>query len=280
MEPQVSADRRVAQPAPDQDRGGAQGARGHDHLAGAHGQPARAWPALGDRRCSAGIPIKGGLDAAHPAALDKHPVDPGVGHEPGAAQGRIGEVGLEAGALRAGPAAERARAARGAGRRVPLGRTGRDPDGSRAGHEGGVLGRQGRGGTDPELAPDRREVLVAGRAVEAGQAVFVGPLVPDRDRRVEAGHPVDRRAAADAGPGQDRDRAVPGRGQAVVEVEPVECGQLVRGHLGLGDERPGFEDDDRTAGLGQLSGDHAGPGARADHDDIGIEADLADRPGA
>ena len=74
-------------------------------------------------------------------------------------------------------------------------------------------------------------------------------------------------------PGEHRDRAVPGREQAVVEVQAVVRVELVASAARLVDERPRLEDDDGSAGPRQLRGDHAAAGTRPDDDDVGLEHD-------
>ena len=71
----------------------------------------------------------------------------------------------------------------------------------------------------PELSLHRGDIGVPLGAGHACRAVVARPLGADRLRRRDAGHPVDERAAADAAARQHRDRAVPGREQAVVEVQ-------------------------------------------------------------
>ncbi len=272
MEAQVAPDRRVTEPAPGQDRRAAQGAGGDHDLPGANGERPGRGP--GPVRIRA---AEGRLHPDDPAAIDQDPLDPGVGDEPRAAQGGVGEVGLEARALRPGPAPERARPATGAAAGVAFRRCGFDAQDPGAGDQHRVLGRHGRCLGDPQLAPDRGVVGITLGPVEALQAVVARPFPANVRRRAKAGHPVDRRAAADARPGQDRDRAVPGRGQAVIEVEPVEGRQLVGRHRRLGHERGGFEDEDRAAGRRQLAGDDTGPGARADDAHVGLQDDAVAR---
>ena len=122
-----------------------------------------------------------------------------------------------------------------------------------------------------QLGRQRGEVGVAFGPVEARDPVRPGPAGPDRVGCGDRRHPVDRRPAADPGSGQDRHRAIPGRGQAVVEVEPVEPVELGAGHLRLGHERPGLEDDDRSSGLDQRPGHHPAGGAGPDDDDVCVE---------
>ena len=146
-------------------------------------------------------------------------------------------MGAQAGLLRAGPTAERARATRVAADRVAPGRTRFEPKRGRAADEDLVFRRDRRGLGDGQLGRDRRVVGIALRRIEAGDPVGASPAGPDGIGRGDRRHPVDGRAAADARPGEDRDRPVGGRGEAVVEVQPVECVDLRSGHLRLGHQR-------------------------------------------
>ena len=66
----------------------------------------------------------------------------------------------------------------------------------------------------------------------------------------------------------------------MVEIQPVERGELVAGHRRLGHERAGLEDQHVPPGRGELPGDDAGTGPRADDDDVGLEAHVAVGAGA
>ena len=92
-------------------------------------------------------------------------------------------------------------------------------------------------------------------------------------RRLDRGHPVDRRPAAEAAPRPGSKPRRPSGGQAVVQVEPVERVELGAGHRRLGQERPRLEDDDRPAGLGQRLSHDAAAGPRANDRDVGLEDD-------
>ena len=110
--------------------------------------------------------------------------------------------------------------------------------------------------------------------MNALEAVLASPIRRGRTLgALDAGHPVDQRAAADPGPGQHRHRAVPGRQQAVVEVVAVEGGEFGPWHRGLIGERPGLEDDDRSAGRGKGRRDDPAAGARTDDDRVRLEGD-------
>ena len=99
----------------------------------------------------------------------------------------------------------------------------------------------------PELAFQGRDVVVPRLPVpQPVQAVIAAPLLPDVGRGRDRRHPVDERPATDRGTGEQRDRAIPGREQPVVEVQPGERVQLVRRHRCLVDERPRVEDHDGT----------------------------------
>ena len=95
--------------------------------------------------------------------------------------------------------------------------------------------------------------------------------------RLEACRPVDQRPAADGGAGQNRHAQVLRRGQAVVEVQPVERVQLVARHLRLGHEWPSLDNEHLTAGLCQARRNHAAARSRAHHDDVRLELDV-ERP--
>ena len=71
------------------------------------------------------------------------------------------------------------------------------------------------------------------------------------------------------------DRRVPRHVEAVVEVQPVEGGQLVDGQLWLGDERPRLEHHHRPAAPGQIGGDDATAGPGADDHRVGLDDDRA-----
>ena len=76
----------------------------------------------------------------------------------------------------------------------------------------------------------------------------------------------------DPGAGEQRDRAVPGRQQAAIQVQPGEGVQLVRRHRRLVDERSGLQDDDRaTRHAASIGGDDPATRPGADDDDIRIE---------
>ena len=111
---------------------------------------------------------------------------------------------------------------------------------------------------------------VAGHPV---QPVLGLPLRADVLGRGDAGRPVDERPAADAGPGQHRDGAVPGRGQAVVQVVAVEAVELGPRHRRLVREGAGFEDDDRPTGARECRGDDPAAGPGPDDDRVGVERD-------
>ena len=59
----------------------------------------------------------------------------------------------------------------------------------------------------------------------------------------------------------------------MVEIQPVEGRELIGGHLRLGHERPGLQDDDRATGPGEVGGDHAARGPRPDDHHVGLELD-------
>ena len=123
-----------------------------------------------------------GLDADRAAALDQDARHAGVGHDPGARRGRLGEVDADPGLLGAAPAAERAAAAVAAGARVPARRRRLPAERPGAAQDDRVLGRDvGRLG-DAELGLDRGDVGVPGLPGQALQAVLGRPLGPDRPR--------------------------------------------------------------------------------------------------
>jgi len=104
--------------------------------------------------------------------------------------------------------------------------------------------------------------------------VLAGPLGADVGRSVETGHPVDERAATHARAGEQGDRAIPGRQQAVVQVQPAVGVELVAGHRRLVDEWPGFKDEHGPTGAGQLRRHHARAGTCTDDDDVRLELDV------
>ena len=112
--------------------------------------------------------------------------------------------------------------------------------------------------------------------------MLAGPFLANRRRRIEAGHPVDERAAAHPRAGEHRDRAVPGGEQTVVQVQLSVRVQLVMGHRGFVHVWSGLDDQDATSGPRQLGGHDASarPGTHDHHvsrePDRGIAA-LRDR---
>ena len=66
---------------------------------------------------------------------------------------------------------------------------------------------------------------------------------------------------------------VPGREQAVVEVQPPVRVELVAGHRRLVDERAGLDDEHAPPGPSQLGRHDAATRSRTDDDHVGLEAD-------
>jgi hypothetical protein len=127
--------------------------------------------------------------------------------------------------------------------------------------------------TSPHLVEHRVEL---GRG-NPRHAVVSLPFLPGPRRRSEAGHPVDRRAPARGLAGQDIEREIFRRQDAValehrivgVGFPPREIGRAAIG--------TGLEDDDPMARLGELRGDDRPPGTASDHADIRIERGLRRR---
>ena len=94
-------------------------------------------------------------------------------------------------------------------------------------------GRLARPRARSSIARTSASHVVAGQALDA---VVARPVIPDPRRRRQARHPVDERPAADRASGEHRHRAVPGREEAVVEVEPPVRVELVGRHRRLVDE--------------------------------------------
>ena len=186
---------------------------------------------------------------------------------------RIREMDPQPGLLRAPPAAEAAPAAVAAADAVALDLVDLLAELRAAAEYQRVLGRDVRGSGHADLGHDRGDVGVELRAVEPVEPVGDGPVAARGRGRGDAGHPVDRRPAADPGAGERHDRGVPRHVEPVVEVQPVEGRELVDRHLGLGQERPGLEHDDRAAGTRGLRGDDAPAGAGAHDHDVGVEDD-------
>ncbi len=212
MDPEVPPDRRMIEPGSLQDGRCPEGAGGQDDGRCPDRQPP-------DRLDPGDL----GLDPDRATALEQDARHAGIGHDPGARRVRLGEMDPDARLLRATPAAERAAAAVAAGRRVAARRRRLPAEGPGTAQQDRVLGRDvGRLG-DAEIGLDgaRRRRPMGRRSRPRGRASVAHSCRTDLGR-LDAGHPVDERAATDAGPGQHGDRAVPGRDQSVVEVEPVE----------------------------------------------------------
>ena len=242
-----------------EEHGRTQPAGGDDDLPGANDDPAPidgAHPER-DRPGARRLPADGRLDPGGASVLDEDPLDPGVDEEPGARTVGGREVGSQARLPPPGATAERARPALLATNSVAPRRAGVQAERLRATEQRGVLRRARRRLRDGQLGRELGVVRIGLRAVEAVDPVGTGPAGTDGGGRLDRGHPVDRRPAAEARPGQDRHRAVPAGGEAVVEVQPVVRVELGAGHRRLGQERPRLEDDDRPAGLGERLGDHA-----------------------
>ena len=267
VDPQVSADRRVVDPGALQDGRRPQRARREDDGRRPDGRAGRV--ALAGRRPRPRRPT-----ARPPSIRTRVTRASATIRAPAARRGR--EVDPDPRLLRPAPAAERAAAAVAAAGRVPA-RRGRLPA-ERAGpaQDDRVLRRDvGRLG-DPELRLDggdvRRPRPRRSRPSRPWSAAHSART--DVGRR-DAGRPVDERPATDPGAGQHRDRAVPGREQAVIEVEPVEGVELRARHRRLVDERAGLEDDDRPTGRRQRRRDDPAAGARPDDDGVGVERQRA-----
>ncbi len=262
----MPADRGVGEAAALQDRRRPKRPGGQDDLSRADrdgARPAVRWAV--DRLDADGAPL----------VQDQAPGF-GVRHDPGARRVRAGQVDPDPRALAAPPAPERAAPAVVAAHRVAPGRRGLPAERGGAPQDQRVLGRQEAALGDVELVLDRGKVLaprVVGAVAESLDTVLPTPPFPDARRRGDARRPVHQCAPADRGAGEDRDRAVPGRGQTVVEVEPVERVELAGGHRGLVDERPGLQHHDRSPGLRQRRRDDTTSSPRAHDDDVGVQDD-------
>ena len=84
--------------------------------------------------------------------------------------------------------------------------------------------------TDSSASSVATSSLHSVAVLEIADAMVSPPLGTDRGGCLDRGHPVDQRAAADARAGEHRDGAVPGREQAVVEVQAPERIELVARH--------------------------------------------------
>src|SRR5207247_8099936 len=95
----------------------------------------------------------------------------------------------------------------------------------------------------------------------ARHAVIPLPFLPGPHRRPEARHPVDRRAPARRLAGEDAERQVAGRQEAVALEHPVERLRLALGEVVRRAVRTRFEADDAMAGGRETGADPptAGP---------------------
>ena len=225
-----------------EDRRCSQGSGRDDHGPGADDELARhAALVVGDGR----------HDAGRPAVLEHHASDAGVRdhHRPGG--GRIGEMDTDPGPLGPTRATEAATAAVAAGIGVAARRSRLPAERPGATQEDRVLRRDVGGLGDAELGFDGGDVARPGLAGHPLEAVLGRPFGADVLGRRDAGRPVDERPATDAGASEHGHGAVPGRRQAVVEVQAVEPVELRARHGGLVGERTGFEDDDEPTGARQ-----------------------------
>jgi hypothetical protein len=268
---QVAAEGGMVQPGALEKRGRPKRPGGNDHLARPDDEAprrTRARPRIGEGR----------LDADRSAAIEEHAAHRRPGHDPRAGQSGLGEVGTDAGLLRPAPAPEWAAAAVLARRRVAPDRLRVPAERRRTTQDRRVLRRDGRRGRNPELPLEVHHVPLRKWGVPAVDAVVARPLRAHVGRRVDAG-PVHERPAADRAAGEDRHGAVPGRDEPVVEIEPIECGELVARHRRLVDERTGLEHDDGPAGTGEVVGDNPATRPGADHHDLRVQFDRSVRIG-
>ncbi len=277
MHLEVAADRRMAKAGCLQ-HGGCPQRSGRDHdLACVHDEATHADASrrgrIRDRL--AGDGIRNECEALHTGrttSLEQDPRDPDPRHDPRTRRERPGEVRPDPRLL--GPAstpepATPAVVAPGCvaprRRRLPAQRFG-------AAQDRVILGRDECGGHHPHLSLEDRNVLgPRGAVLEPVEAVVAPPFLADGRWRLDRRHPVDERPAADPGAGQQGHRAVPGREEAMVEIQAGERVELVGRHRPLVDEGPCLQDDHRTAGSGELRGHHAATGPRAHDDHVRIE---------
>src|SRR2546428_8163730 len=126
----------------------------------------------------------------------------------------------------------------------------------------------------PNLVDDR----VKGGRATPGRAALSLPLVSGPPRRLETRHPVDRRAAARGLPGEDAERRVARREDAMaLEHRVVRLCFALRERV-RGAVWPRLEDDDPVARFRELRGDHGSARAGADDAHVGLEARFTRGP--
>ena len=285
VQPQVPADRPMDPPAGLQDRRAPEGAGRKDHLGRADDEAAnrrahRTRPGGQHRHPRRRVlDQEVGPDAGDPSALQEESRHPYPVDDPRATRDRLRQMDPQAAHLRAARAPERARPAIRAGAGISVDRRSLPAEGRGAPKDRGILGRDALRGGDSELGLDDRAVPVPLRSIEPLEPMVRRPGGPHGQRGVDAGHPVDEGPAPDPRAGKHADRAVPGREQAVIQVQARERVQLGPGHRRLVDRRSCLEHDHGPARRRQLRRDDASAGARADHDDVRLQDDrIGARP--
>src|SRR5439155_21221553 len=124
------------------------------------------------------------------------------------------------------------------------------------------------GVVDAEAREDRVEVAVEVGAVETLEAELARPLLAHPRLRLQRVRPVDDRAAAQRGAGEQRDVEVAGRRRAAAPVEVREGLELELREVRLIVVAARLEDEDLQARPGERGGDDAA--ARAGADDDGV----------
>ena len=287
VEPQVPPDRGVVQTRGQEHGRAAERAGGHDHLRCSDDEPPRQRSeriAVRTRERLSGVRIRPEdirLDPRGSAAFDQDPGHASSLHDPGAGCVSRREMCADPGLLRPSRASERTATAVAAVRRVPPRRRRLPAQLRRAAQDHLVLwrddGRRSNAERRPPPPPGRRQTPVRRCRPVRGRAAH--------SARTSSGTGIlviqfTTRPAADCRAREHRDRAVPGREESVIQIEPPVGVQLICGQGRLVDERPGLDDHDRPPREGQLRGRGAATRPGPDDDDIRIERDrlVAVRP--
>ena len=270
MQAQVPADGGPADAGTQEERRRLERAAGHDHARRAHAD------ARGAARVGVGV---GALDARRTPVLDEHTLGGGAHEHAGAGRESVGEVGLGGRELRARLVAK-ADVAGGLGRIAARVDVARDRPERPAEGLGAAPHRllgpvQVRAAVvHAEPLPDGVEVAVEVRARKALEAVLAFPLLAHPRLRAQAVRPVDRGAPAVGGARVQRDVHV-GRGvRAPAPVHVLVGPQLVLVEVALVVEAARLQHEHLEPGARELARDHAAPGTRADHHDVGVIARL------
>ncbi len=270
MQAQVPPHRRAADPRAQQQGRRLERPAGHDHARRPHCY-AGAAPAL-----------RVAVDALHPGrapALDQYALGEATYDRLGAVLDGVREVGLGGRLLGAALVSE-ADVAGGLGRvagLVDVARDGPERPAERLGaapHR--LLGSvQVRAAVvDREPLPDGVEMAVEVGRVEPLEAMLAGPLLSHPGLGPQAVGPVDRRPAAEARAGIERDVHVRGGVGAAAPVEVLVGPELVLVEVRLVEEAAHVEHDHPLAGLGERRGDHAAARARAHDHGVRLVAGL------